>query len=405
MLSVSGLCRLPRTPQQQLAPVHEVAIPADDMPNIGWVHLGPEQDCQAIFMVQQGCWWLIDWRGQPTTPTWRNAQGQWVTGPVAQWRAVKDSLPAPARMQTVQLPRLPVFASNLTPIPANIHYLWLGHAVPSPRLIENIAHNCRLSSRYVSTLHVDIQDAEVLAQIREQLQRAAPSLVIAPLRDTAFFSMFSQSDNYQQYTTVMHGPGRNYSAASDVLRYPLTDHHGGIYMDVDDTFQVDINDIELLAAPNDLLLGPKVTEQMAGFSGYNSSIFASHPNNPVLQEISKEMQLRFVQNPGFFTQVRPYVDAQGILGNPREAAMDMPTYARELFRLTGPGVLNDVVAVERADYYRLCFNAEPGANISNTHHLWDQAYVDQQMALIDHYFPFNRRAVVDIGHEHSWFNT
>ncbi|WP_158248622.1 glycosyltransferase [Pseudomonas sp. FW300-N1A1] len=405
MLSVSGLCSLPRTPQQPLAPAHEVAIPIDDMPVPGWVRLGPEQDCQAVFLVQEGYWCLTDFTGRLTTPAWRNAQGQWSTGPVAQWRAIKDSLPAPTRFRSVQLPRLPAFPTNLSPIPANIHYLWLGHAVPSTRLIENIAHNCRLSTRYVSTLHVDVQDATVLAQIREQFQRAAPSLVITPLAGTPFFSGFSQSDNYLQYTTVMQGPGRNYSAASDVLRYPLTHHHGGIYMDVDDTFRVDINDIELLAAPNDLLLGPKVSEAMTGFSGYNSSIFASHPNNPLLEEISKEMQVRFAQSDGFFTKARPYVDGQAVLTNPQEAVMDMPAYARELFRLTGPSVLNDVIAVERADYYRLCFNAEPRTNISVTHQLWDQTYVDQQMALIDHYFPFNRKAEVDIGHEHSWFNT
>jgi hypothetical protein len=338
---------------------------------------------------------------------WRNAAGTWSMGSHAQWRAIKDNLPAPQRVKRIQLPSLPVLPDpkSILAIPKNIHFIWLGNSVPKPEIIENIAKNTHLSSGYLSTLHVDIQSPEVLARIRESFRVAAPELVISELRSTPFFDEFTRSYSYTQYQNVMEGPGKNFSAASDVLRYPLNNHHGGIYMDVDDAFTVDISDIEFRAAPNDLLLGPKVSEKMAGFTGYNSSIFASHPNNPILGEISKEMQERYRQSAGFFDKARPRIDEAGDLMNPAEAAMDMPAYATELFRLTGPKVLNDVLAIERPDYYRLCFNAEIGGDISSTHHVWDERYVKQQFELIDHYFPFSTRANVAIGHEHSWFST
>lgn len=403
MLTVGGTCRVPRTPLQPDAPAREVSVPIDGMPDFGLIRSSAGHDLPAVFVVHENSWFL----GQSTqlrARAWR-VDGKWATGTPAQWQAMKDRLPPPTQFKTVALPTLPVFPTQLQPIPRTIHYLWLGNAIPSQTLIDNIASNCGRSSSYVSTLHVDIPDPAVLSRVRETFSAAAPSLVIAELRGSAFFSEFSQSERYAQYLNVTTGPGRNYSAASDVLRYPLIHHHGGSYMDVDDALQIDINDVEILAAPNDVLLGPKVSEETADFSGYNSSIFASHARNPVLAEISTEMQARYLASDGFFDKVRPYVNAHGVFTNQGDAAMDVQTYAKGLFRLTGPAILNDVVAVERPDYYRLCFSVEPHTNMAVTHKVWDKTQADQHLALIDHYFPFINRAPVEVGAEHSWLNT
>lgn len=411
MLGPSGYCRLPSTPLQPYAPAVEIDLPMDGIlanPVVpGYLIKTGENYLKVIFLVNYNVWGVMDSAGAVRHRAWRDAAGTWRTGSHAQWMAIKNNLTAAQQVKRIQLPLLPVLphSGSILPIPKNIHFIWLGNSVPKPEIIDNIANNVRLSSGYLSTLHVDIQSPEVLARIRESFRLAAPDLVISELRSTPFFDEFMGSYSYTQYQNVMAGPGKNFSAASDVLRYRLTNYYGGIYMDVDDAFKFDISDIEFRAASNDLLLGPKVSEEMAGFSGYNSSIFASHPNNPILSEISKEMQERYRQSGVFFDRARPRVDEDGALMNPAEATMDMPAYATELFRLTGPKVLNDVLAIERPDYYRLCFTAEEGADISATYHVWDERYVKQHFELIDHYFPFSSRADVAIGHEHSWFST
>lgn len=409
MLGEGGYCRTPITALQPNEPLWQVSIPMDGVMTSsnaqGYFLSVRGRYCKALYLVTENVW-IVKRTGQlPPLYAWRTQDSVWHLGERAHWLRIKDQLPVATSLKNVTLPPLPMLPVNALPIPKKIHYIWLGNSVPNQTLIDNLVKNVRNANTWELIVHVEGQTPDVLALIRRTFAAVAPSLQISELQGTAFFSAFTDSDHYAQFKNVMQGPGQNFSAASDVLRYPLNHHYGGVYMDMDDSFTVDIRDLVLPAAPNDLLMGALVTEEMADFVGYNSSIFASHANNPVLLEISREMHARYQQSNGFFDQVRPRVGPDGVARNPGESALDMPAYAKELFRLTGPKVLNDVLAIERPDYYRLSFNARASSDIVVTHDLWDQGYVNQLFERISHYFPFESKAYVDIGHEHSWFDS
>lgn len=406
MLSTRDICRTPRTALQPEAPPREVQVPMDGQDSMGLITLSGDDTRQAVFSTIHNVWFVNNWTNPsaPLGPAWRNAAGQWVTGAWREWLAARARVPAWAQYTTVRLPALPVPVprSRAMPLAKQIHYIWVGNHALSNVRVERIAANCRHSSDYVSTLHVDIPAPQILQQVRDQFRAVAPGLQIVPMQGTPFFDAFTASDTFVLFNQVMSGPGQNFSAASDFLRYPLINHYGGIYLDTDDLLLFDINDIDLRAAPNDVLLGPLVRVERLGHFGYNSSIFASHANNPVLSEISGEMHRRCMQSDHFFTKPKPRFDDDGTRLNPSETSMDLVSYGKELFHLVGPGVLNDVLARERPDYYRLLHIAEPGNTLRDTHYLEDREYNQQLQGLIDHYFPFAALAPVAIGAENAW---
>ncbi|MNE61014.1 hypothetical protein D3C80_1561970 [compost metagenome] len=61
-------------------------------------------------------------------------------------------------------------------------------------------------------------------------------------------------------------------------------------------------------------------------------MIGSHANNPTLRAISAEMDARYRSNLSFY-DIRPLAGTHGYAA-----------YAKELSRMTGPGLLNDVVA-------------------------------------------------------------
>jgi hypothetical protein len=402
MLSVSGLCRLPATPLQPNAPLREIRVPVDGMPERGVIRRANGDLQEVTYYTHLQGWYRRDGDNFVKVGYINN---EWTDIQPTQLPTASNALPAPVQFQIIALPALPMFPVNVERIPRAIHYLWLGDTVPRQGLIDNIANNCRLSGGYRSTLHVNTLDPYVLRRIEDAFSTAAPELFVANLNHSPFFNQFALSERMPQYLEVTTGPGRNYSAASDVLRYPLVNHHGGIYMDVDDSLKVDISDVHLSAAPNDVLLGSWVSETMAGFNGYNSSIFASHANNPVLDLISAEMHRRYQASGDFFKKVRPYGDADGVQSNAGDGVLDLSTYIKNLFYLTGPDVLNDVLAIERPDYYRLLRMLEEDKLTSVTHKIVDIDHHTDLLKLTEHYFPFALQAAVDSGNEHSWLST
>lgn len=401
-IDLSGICHVPTSPLQPNSPTREIALPMDGRVEPHLVTLASEDTYSTLFDASSNTWFLRDWStGQPTSPTWRAPNGEWTSGTWEMWESVRNQLPTHRQVLKVQLPALPTPPSNPVALPKRIHYLWIGNQMPPTSMIECVANNCRLSSDYLSTLHVDVERA-LLPRLREAFSGAAPTLSILPLEEGDFSPRFKQSDNFAQYQQLRVGPGRNFAAACDVLRYPLVNHHAGIYLDMDDRLLVSLNDVELMAAPNDVLLGPLVIHHGAQFRGYNNSVFASHANNPVLSAVSREMHRRYLGNHDFFTKPKPRFDENGVLLNPEETDMSLSTYTRNLFHLTGPSLLNDVVAVERPDYYRLAFLDLKGLDVPSTHHVWDEEHDKQLNALKEHYFPFDTVAPVEIGQAHTW---
>lgn len=74
-------------------------------------------------------------------------------------------------------------------------------------------------------------------------------------------------------------------------------------------------------------------DRLGMYLKYNTSMIGSHAGNPTLDAISDEMLQRYAEDPAFY-QHRPDRRLQPV-------AFD--AYARRLNRLTGPGVVNDVI--------------------------------------------------------------
>lgn len=391
MLAAAQICHRPIGPLQPNAPVHEVSVPVIEFISRGTVEGPSGYGLHVAYDVQQQMWRPRNGGDIIGRAAWRTDAGTWTTGDMSEWQAVRDTLPPPAAFRTVQFPLLPELPVNTQPLPRTIHHIWVGPSLPNQRLIDNMARNSRLATGHTITLHTDISD-ELFAVLEQKLKAASPELVLSNLRGSDFFQAFRQSSLYPHYTNAITGAGANYAGAADILRYRLLNHHGGIYMDIDDQFRHVLPDMTLNAAPNDVLLGPLTDFPEARFSGYNNSIFATHPNNPVIETIIEEMLGRLEKNTDFFLTPKP---------NPGDAA-EFNTYLQTFFSLTGPQLFNDVLSAERPDYYTALFNVSKLTGVTANLFIFDPVYVDKVFAVAEHYFPFFKRAPVFIGEEQSW---
>lgn len=331
--------------------------------------------------------------------------------------ATNESRTATLRILGVDLSlpaQIPVPARAMRPIPKTISSLWVGDKVIAAKLIENLSNNVRLlrNSGYEYRLFLSRANPGVYAENVGQLSRKAPDLVVLPLENQPFFNTFRQSRYFEQYQAAIDGNGgvaTNFSSASDVLRYPMLHHEGGLYMDVDDevlkpgssqyfclglgmcTAQP-IEQITLATTEDGLLLHPAMSNQRLGMNyQYNTSMIGSHAGNPTLLAISDEMHARFQTNQDFY-QARP---------NPNEDPSGFSVYAKRLNRLTGPGLVTDVIDRRLPDLYRLRqFRLLHAMAQTNANHFVTlSALSEAELELL----PLSRFAKV--GGTHSWTNT
>lgn len=300
-----------------------------------------------------------------------------------------------ANVEVVELPRLPTMPTHLKPIPRKIHYIWVGDQPLEEARMENLIRNANRSPDFQSVLHVDVDSQETLNRIRASVKSRAPSLAVSNLQDENFFAAFLRGRHQALYREARGGAGKNYAAASDILRYPLIDAYGGIYMDSDDVLTASINGVHLEAAHGDLLLGKAVAVPSLDFRGYGNSLFASHAGNPVLARLSEELALRNQAQPGFFETPPPTVDRSTPVTE-LLTSQAMKGYRKTVFELTGPALFNDVLREQRPDYYHL--GIDPPSHLP----VRSAAFQRQLEALQDHFFPFKRKAPVEIGNGHDW---
>ncbi|RWU20766.1 mannosyltransferase [Pseudomonas alkylphenolica] len=247
--------------------------------------------------------------------------------------------------------------ARLQPLPKKISSIWVGDKVISSKLLENVAANVQRLSNSDYELRLFLSNATPAAfeANTRLLAEHAPGLTVLTLEEHPFYQSFSTSDYFNQYRHAIDGNGGvacNFSSASDVLRYPLLDHEGGLYMDIDDTLLsahedplreptqdapsdvAAIDTVPLLATPEGLLLPQPMSNHTLGMNWeYNTSMIGSHPGNPTLRLISDEMRARYLADPEFYNS-RPSLadDSRGFY-----------RYAQRLNRMTGPRLLTDVV--------------------------------------------------------------
>jgi len=265
-------------------------------------------------------------------------------------RSLGVELPLPVEIPTLETERLQA-------IPKRISSIWVGNKVIDAKLLDNLAANARrlTGSEYRYRLFLSNAAPEAFAENTRLLAEQAPGVEVLTLEEHAFYASFRESPYFAQYQHAIDGNGgvaSNFSSASDVLRYPLLDHEGGLYMDIDDTLlgahedprrdprqpapqdRAAIDNLTLATTPEGLLLPPPMSNQKLGMNWeYNTSLIGSHPNNPTLRAISAEMHARYLAEPGFYDS-RPDIasDSRGFY-----------LYANRLNRMTGPRLLTDVV--------------------------------------------------------------
>jgi hypothetical protein len=339
--------------------------------------------------------WRVNHLGD-TDYLWQTPEGAWHSGDRMQWLEGAARQNAAFDVKTVVLPPLPAPNSLATAIPKQLHYIWIGQTLPEQKLIENLLANAGRMTGYRSILHVDLDTSEQLATLAAKFADRT-DFEVRSLSSEPFFQELQASESGAQYQACRVGVAKNYAAASDLVRYRLLDAYGGIYMDVDNTFALALDNVELPAGPSDLLLDDAVLHGDIPYSGYNSHVLGSHPNNPVLKAISRAMHERFIARPGFYDKPRPVWSETATSGE-REVFWQ---YVRDTFDMTGPQVLDDVLRENRPDYYDLALRADLRSSLG----ISSAEYERRLEVQVEHYFPFASKVEVIIGNLHSWKST
>jgi hypothetical protein len=327
---------------------------------------------------------------------WRTPEGAWCSGDRAQWLLGMQASPPAQRFKTVTLPPLPAFSSSAKAIPKQLHYLWIGHELPSQALLDNLLVNAARMKGYRTIIHADMDTPQLLHRLTRQFA-GKDSFEVRSLADETFFQALRAGPSGAHYAALRSGVAKNYAAASDLVRYPLLDTYGGIYTDVDNTFATALDNIDLPAAHHDLLLDDAVVHSDVQYRGYNSHVLGSHPNNPVLKAVMRSMVTRYQARADFYTRPRPYLDAAK---TPAQVS-EFWRYMRTTFDMTGPQVLDDVLRETRPDYYDLALRPD----LRQAMGISSQEYELRLLARVQHYFPFANRAEIQVGSLHSWKST
>ncbi|KAA8695783.1 YD repeat protein [Pseudomonas caricapapayae] len=173
-------------------------------------------------------------------------------------------------------------------IPKHIHYIWLGAPEPLMKHLNGIKRNAALNPEYEVTLHLDLRGDDD-SGIKSELDDAR-NITVSRLREEKFFGMFKGTRSHDIYENLYGKDPRNYAAASDVLRYSLINHYGGVYSDADDTFTRGIRVDDFLTKPDRVFtLRPTDTPWEKDEFVIPNSSFASPARNPVLTRLEKKV--------------------------------------------------------------------------------------------------------------------
>jgi len=382
---------------QRPANTISIQVPLDDVEKIMdryMVRIPERGHLLAMYDVEERTW-RANHLGN-TAYLWRTPEGEWRSGDRAQWLQGSTASPAPQTLNTITLPPLPALSNLAKAIPKVLHYLWIGHELPSQALLDNLLINDVRMKGYRTIIHADMDTPQLLRRLTWQFAGKA-NFEVKPLADEAFFQALRAGPSGAQYDALRSGVAKNYAAASDLLRYPLLDTYGGIYTDVDNTFVAVLDKVDLPAGPSDLLLDDAVVHSDVQYRGYNSHVLGSHPNNPVLKAVMRSMAQRYQARADFYTRPRPFLDQAKTPAQINE----FWSYVRTTFDMTGPQVLDDVLRETRPDYYDLALRPDLRQSMG----ISSQEYELRLLARVQHYFPFANKAEIKVGSLHSWKTT
>lgn len=287
-------------------------------------------------------------------------------------------------------------------LPKTIISIWVGDKVIPENLLKTIGSNVeRLrNTDYRYLMYLSSKDQYAFASNEANLAHYRDKLEILRLEDEQPFKDFEDSEHHEQYQKAIEM--RHYASACDVLRYPLLNAEGGIYMDVDDTLRIAEHNLDtraliasatLKTTPEGLVLSAPMSNALMGMHHeYGTSIIGSHADNYTLTRISEKMRERFLEKPAFY-------DSRPLKG---EAGYE--DYVKALSGMTGPRLLNDVIddldndELERLRVLRqIAKLRSPPQN--NLGFLMKEPYNSILAAEANDQALTN---LVEIGNEHSW---
>lgn len=285
------------------------------------------------------------------------------------------------------------------PLPPRVFSVWIGDRPISAELIRNLENNASIAAKGSTpssmTLYLSSEHPEVFAHNQAALAKDAPTVNVVELETSPFYQHLRQTPYFAQYRAAVEGNGgvaRNYSAASDVLRYPVINYHGGLYLDVDDTLTEAWANAGLRVAPGELLLNEPVSNSVLGLDiGFNTSCFGSHAGNPLLDAISARSHERWLAAPDLFSEPRPVFQGSG--------DQRFGDYMKRISHVTGPGMLNDVLAEHSPALVRV----RTVSRLLGSSVLIPEPLIRSIKRLVKMTCPL--RDVVRIGADHSWRTT
>ncbi|WP_115284418.1 glycosyltransferase [Pseudomonas fluorescens] len=279
---------------------------------------------------------------------------------------------------------------------------------------------------YKSILHVDADNPGIFQAIKSKLESRAPGLTVMNLHEDELLKQLKNGDMYNYFR---QGQGKNLAAVSDVARYPIMNKYGGIYLDTDDVIQANIasGSSALKAGSTDIILNRPVAHSLTDYNAfYNTSNFATHPDNPVIAHVITEMEKRFAANKSYFTANRPTVsrDSAGKI----QFTPEFNVYETKIFETVGPTLFNDILKSKKPDIYDLGFDGaikqlkvvggravSSGSKVdveSNVRQLFQSKGITppprlraQLQATKEHYLALHHQLDIKVGAEHSWINT
>ena len=376
------------------------------------------------FDSEAGAWrGLSDSDELQTDYFWRDKKGKWQQGSLDQMNQAQKADSHRFQFVVVTPPAIPKPPTNVRPVPKDIHYFWAGGELPD-RLIKNMNKNAKKMPEFKSIVHVDADTPELFQAIKLKMEKDAPGVTVMNLHEDDFFT---QLKNTELYSYFRQGQGKNLAATSDVARYPLMNKYGGIYLDTDDQIKGAIGAAGLNAGDSDILLNHPVAHQLTDYKPfYNTSNFATQPNNPVMTEMISEMNRRFTANKTYFENHRPTItrNAQGGYS----LTPEFQTYERKVFETVGPLMFDDTLKSTRPDIYDVGFDgatkdirfidgdenfrAKPFDMEKEIRKYYQSKGLKAPIGLKkkiqeakQHYRAFRDQLKVKIGSEHSWLDS
>lgn len=394
---VNGQIGYPMGPVSAPKILQEITVPMDgihQMLSKDYMIFVDGYSTKVSYDVDAGLWCGLNNSGQGDGVFyWRNSRGKWLSGTKAEATAGNKNAPVSMINKTLKLPPLPSLPSGATEVPKVIHYFWAGNEMPE-HLLENIIENSRKSPGYKSIVHVDANDATAFQKIKSALDHRVGGLEVHDLKEDEAFKELSAGKYGEMYQYFRSGQGQNLSASSDVMRVALLKKYGGIYLDTDDTLTFNVGEVTLKASPRDILMNSPVTYAPTDFSGFNTSNFASHPGNPLLDNILEEAYQRYKANESWFNANRPFLSESSTAAE-QQAYKE---YETRIFEVTGPRMFGDVLTQEEYGFFPL---VDEITELLNARIFLPGDYGRKYLEVRDFYMPMNQKFGVEIGAEHS----